>query len=129
MDYYLTLDGTVIDVLTPEGGEKEAARTGELVYGFDNTMSTSEEPTEEKRVWPFTTPALVYADMLALLTILNTAADQVAAGGWAITRAVPADPLDPPITIDVLPQLGPIVHEPTTEDDFGYMVNFTLHEI
>lgn len=127
---YLTLDGAVIDVVVPDGGEKEPERTGDLSYGFDNTLSTSEDATEEKRTWRFMTPSYAYADMLALLAILNTTADQVAAGGWSITRALPPDPLlDPPVTVDVLPQLGEIVHDPTSATDFGYMIAFTLHEI
>lgn len=129
MPDYLTLDGVAYDVMTPQGGEKPPELTGELSYGIDNTLATSEDPTEEKRVWPFTTPTYSYAQYQALLAVLNTTADQVLAGGWAITRAVPADPEDPPITVPVLPRLGETVHDPTSDDDFGYIVNFSLHEI
>lgn len=134
MPYYLMLGPTEIPVQYGGGGRKEPARSGELAPTWYNNVFTSEDATETREEWRFTTPPLPGAEWDVIRPVLESG-ELFDASGYAISRAeVPVDPLDPtgpqqPATVQVRPRLTGVVHHREGTTDIRYEATFELQAV
>lgn len=120
MPEYLTLDGVPIPCSAPGGGGLlEPERSGELIRMHDNSLVSTENPAQLKRVWQFATKPLTASEWAVIWPMLRGGALHTAAG-YAITRGAGS--------ASVLPVLQDVTHEPDGDTDFRYRARFLLRE-
>lgn len=121
MPEYLTLNGVPIPCRAPGGGGlAEPERSGEMLRMHDNSLTSSENPAQHKRVWNFQTIPLTAAEWLAIEPLLKGGIIRTA-DGYAITRGGGS--------VAVYVRRREVQHEPNTDTDFGYMVAFSCYEV
>lgn len=120
MPEYLTLDGVPIPCSAPGGGGLlEPERSGELIRMHDNSLVSTENPAQQKRVWQFATAPLSASEWAAIWPLLRGGAIHIA-DGYAVTRGAGS--------ASVLPVLQDVTHEPDGDGDFRYRARFLLRE-
>lgn len=86
---YLTVDGWPIPVREGAGSQSDWEVAGERIRMYDNSLASSINPLQTKRVWTFATPPMMYAELRVILAILRLPGARQAEG-YAINRALGA---------------------------------------
>jgi hypothetical protein len=119
-NYYLTLNGTPVNVRAGSGSFSAPEEAGEAVRMYDNSLRTSVNPARRKRVGNFVTAEYTQAERDALVAIIGSTAD-IVVGGFAVSRTGG--------TMTAIAQLGEEQHVADGDDDVLYSIAFSLHEV